>query len=115
LPDDEPMRVIVLERPLTEILLSQARLAAERGVATHDEDPATIEFVLRQHLDEFRKWLASRPVTQWIVLDYRRAIAEPADAARSVAEFTGRPLHESAMAAAVDASLYRERADRAVG
>jgi hypothetical protein len=51
-----------------------------------------------------------RPNMELIEVHYRDAIADPAGTARLVNEFLGGGLDESAMAAAVNESLYRNRA-----
>jgi hypothetical protein len=51
-----------------------------------------------------------QPYMEMIEVDYRATVEDPAGAARQVNAFLGGGLDEAAMAAAVKASLYRNRA-----
>jgi hypothetical protein len=57
-----------------------------------------------------RLFARKQPYMEMIEVDYRATVTDPAAAVREVNAFLGGRLDEAAMAAAVKASLYRNRA-----
>ena len=106
LPDGFLYRVILMRRPLEEVIASQRRMLERRGAPPADDD-ARMEALFQRHLAETERWLAARPGMRTLAVDYPETLAAPADTARRVAAFLGGGLDETAMAAAVDPSLRR--------
>jgi hypothetical protein len=108
LPESNAYRVLFLNRDLHEVLASQARMLERRGEASDTSD-ARMLGVYEKHLEQVRRMLRTRDGFAVCDLDYRQVIADPSRNAARIAEFVGRPLDTAAMAAAVDAALYRNR------
>ncbi len=106
LPEGFQYRVILMRRPLEEVLASQRRMLGRRGAPAADDD-ARMEALFGRHLAETERWLAARPGVRSLAVDYPEALAAPADTARRVAAFLGGGLDAAAMAAAVDPALRR--------
>jgi hypothetical protein len=70
----------------------------------------------KAHLEKVQFQLRFRPYFEALYVDYSKAVADPAQEAKRIAEFVGGGLDADRMAAAVDSSLYRNRrtADGAV-
>jgi hypothetical protein len=63
-------------------------------------------------LAEVERWVALRPQTELIDVDYNLLVRDPLGAARRVADFLDGELDPDDMAAAVLPSLYRQRSLR---
>lgn len=114
-----------MERDLQEVLASQekmlARLSPERRRADAD-DRAALERAFARQLRQVRIWLARRENVRTCFVRHADTIADPRATARVVAAFLGETHAPDAsrldarlearldeMAAAVDASLHRQR------
>jgi hypothetical protein len=110
LPDSHNYQVLFMQRPLPEVIASQdvmlARVGERTDVAPHEQVRQQFE----AHLREVRALLARRACFQTLFIDYPTVIADPATTAASVAGFVGlSPQAAEAMAATVNARLYRQR------
>ena len=112
LPADKCYRVILMRRDLTEMIASQRlmleRLGREAGKLS-DERMAEI---FAAQLDETERWLRGQAAFSCLAMDYNALVANPRPHVQRLMEFLGGALDEDAMAAVVDPSLWRNRAER---
>jgi hypothetical protein len=108
LPEDFNYQVIFMQRDLDEVLASQQQMLARRGESA-DASGASRE-VFQSHLAQVERFMAARPCFETLYVPYREAVAAPEATAAAVARFLGRSMDTAAMAKAVEASLYRNRA-----
>ncbi len=111
LPEHYNYLVILMLRPLAEVIASQNTMLARAGEPTDATSVSALTAQYEAHLQRVRALLASRPCFESIVVDYRDVIADPAAQASRVAVFVGKSLAVDAMAAAVNDRLYRNRSD----
>ena len=109
LPDTHRYRVVFLERRIEEVLASQRRMLERRGKPTDRVADEAMASMLGRHVRAALDRVRSRPSMSLLFLRYHEVVAQPAAAAASVDDFLGGGLDRDAMAAAVDASLYRQR------
>jgi len=76
------------------------------GAAIPDDKLAA---VFERQLLDLREWLAARSNFKVLYLNYREVLEHPLAAAQKIATFLEKELDNTAMAAAVDRTLYRER------
>jgi hypothetical protein len=107
LPEDFNYQVIFMQRDLDEVLASQQQMLARRGAS--DAAPLSRD-TFQSHLAQVERFMAARPCFDTLYVPYREAVAAPEATAAAVARFLGRPMDTAAMAKAVEASLYRNRA-----
>ena len=110
LPATSRYRVLFLERDLREVLASQKRMLERRGERTDrvpDEQMATL---FRKHLAGVMAKAEAREGMDLLLLAHADVLKAPQAAAARIDEFLGGGLDRDAMAAAVDASLWRQRA-----
>ena len=100
-------RLLLMKRPIEEILASQ-RAMLEREGKTSAEN-ATLAKIFRSQLDQLEQWLAAQPAFSFLAVDYHRVLKERLEIAREVNAFLQANLNLEAMAAAVDPALYRQR------
>ncbi len=109
LPVGERYQVLFMRRDLDEVLRSQRKMLERRG---EPEGPPDEEMrrLLLGHVIETEDWLRTRSDIQTLFVSYNRVMAEPRAQAQRVNQFLGGRLDLEKMTAAVDASLYRQRA-----
>ena len=108
LPDTRQYAVIFIERDLDEVLSSQARMLARRGVAAPDADEGMRE-TFQRHLASVNDLLNSSGHFRCLRLRYHEVVADPSGYSRAIRDFLALDLDTEAMAKAVDTSLYRNR------
>jgi hypothetical protein len=110
LPDENDYRVLFMRRDLDEVLASQQKMIDRLGSADSDADGAAMKEAFRNDIARVRVLCRTRPNFALCEIRYKDAVADPAAASRAVNAFLGGRLDEAAMRAAIDASLYRNRA-----
>lgn len=100
-------RIILMQRPIEEVLASQQTMLQRDGKT--GSDPAVLRRAFESQLAQLDEWLRSRRDIAFLRVAYHRAISEPSPVAEEVREFLGLPLDAAAMARAVDPALYRNR------
>jgi hypothetical protein len=106
-------RIIFMERPLAEVVASQAEMIRRRGTSGAAVPEAALIAGLRAHLNQVNAWLAQRSEILVRRQSYHDVLHDPASASESIRTFLDRELDVAAMAKQVDPSLYRNRAKEA--
>jgi hypothetical protein len=109
LPETYNYRVILMQRPLDEMIASQNTMLARAGEATDVVPVAKVAATYDMHLRKVRALLASRSCFQTLKVRYGDVIADPRAQAERINRFAGGGLDVDRMAAAVHARLYRNR------
>src|SRR5215472_11279568 len=108
LPGNHDYRVIFLERPLLEVIASQAEMIRRRGTTGAALGSEALIGALQAHLNQVSAWLKGQPNMIVSRLHYHRVLSEPRQAAVQLARFLERTLDTEAMAQQVDPALYRQ-------
>ncbi len=109
LPPDLQYRIVLLERDMDEMLLSQETMLNRLGRHAAPRDVMRRSYVL--HLERLYEWLRQQRHMEVLRVRYNDLVEEPEKEARRVSRFLdGEPDVES-MVRAVDPSLYRNRRD----
>lgn len=109
LPSSYQYRIVFLERDLGEVLASQRRMLERRGEPTDRIPEDSMATLFRKHVASVLARAGERAEMQLMVLAHADALASPEQAAARLDSFLGGGLDQSAMAAAVDRSLWRQR------
>jgi hypothetical protein len=99
-----------MRRNLHEVLASQAKMLERRGEDSHTEDEELLS-MYESHLEKVQFQLRFRPWFEALYVNYADVVEDPATQADKIADFVGGKLDVRKMAAAVDGSLYRNRAN----
>ena len=110
LPDDNLYRIVYMRRHLDEVLRSQDKMLDRLGNAVQGAPLEAMKETYRNDIVAARLYARKHPRMEMIEIHYAETIADPAATARIVNAFLGGELDEAAMAAAVNAHLYRNRA-----
>ena len=106
-------RVLLMKRPMTEVIASQRTMLEREGKKSADVQMLTQIF--QSQLVQAEQWLASHACFQTRAVEYHRLLEDPFGAAEEITSFLRLPLEVVAMAGAVDPTLYRERTPRDPG
>jgi len=109
LPDTYNYRVILMQRPLDEVVTSQNTMLARAGEATDVVPAGSVIKQYEAHLRKVQAMLASRACFQTLTVRHGDVIADPRAQAEKVDQFVGGGLAIDRMAAAVHEGLYRNR------
>lgn len=110
LPRDNNYKVILLEREIQEVLASQAKMLERRG-ETNPIDDGKMAENYESLIWRVNYLLKRAPHMETLRLPYADVIADPHGQASRVNRFLGGDLDVEQMAAVVDPSLYRNRAE----
>ena len=110
LPDDNDYRVIFMRRDLGEVLASQNKMIDRLGSEDTAAADEAMKEAYRNDIVRTRLMCKKRPNFELIEVHYKATVEDSAGTAHKVNAFLGGRLDEAAMRAAVDASLYRNRA-----
>lgn len=107
---DVQYRVVMMARDPDEVITSQSKMLQRLGSKTPPPESAQLKAIYAQQMAKVTRHLQSHPTRfHLLTVSYNDLIARPADEARRVNVFLGGTLDETAMAAAVEPSLYRNR------
>lgn len=112
LPDDRSYRILLMRRDWREVLASQRVMLEHQGDAPEGPSEERLAEIFDAQLAEVERWVALRPQTELIDVDYNKLVRDPVRAARRIADFLDGVLDPDDMAAAVLPSLYRQRSLR---
>ena len=109
LPAGREYRVILMERPLSEVIASQDQMLRRRGTYQEGAKPEAVSSAFEKHLREVHAWLEGKPHVKTLAVAYHDVLRDPESVGQKVAAFLGIELNLEAMRKQVDASLYRNR------
>ena len=108
-PQELRFRVVMMRRPVEEVVASQRAMLARQGRAGAALPDAQLGRMFVEQLERVERLLASHPNFQFCTVPYPALVADPAAEAARINGFLGGGLDEGAMARAVDPTLYREK------
>ncbi len=109
LPEGYRYRVILMKRPLEEVLASQRAMLARQGRQGSAIADSRLAEIFERRLAEAETWLQKQAHISSLTVHYHDCLAQPAVVAAAVNRFLGGGLNEQAMAAAVEPSLRHQR------
>jgi hypothetical protein len=110
LPIDHAYKIIVMERNMQEVLTSQRIMLQRQGKEVSGPDDEHMAHMFARHIATTKMWLKDQNHMDVIYIHYHDVLSEPRESAEKVQQFLGQTLDTDRMVAAVDASLYRNRA-----
>ena len=111
LPTDRRYQVILMRRPMAEVLASQSAMLSRTGSEGASIPAARLGQLFSSQLADAVRYLRQQPQFDVLEVNHRDVLDDPLVAAKSVAQFLRRPLDLQAMASAVDTSLYRRQSE----
>lgn len=107
LPAQFNYRVILMKRPMPEILASQRVMLEREGKPSADQ--AVLEKMYQSQLTQLEELLKAQPCFTALTVQHHDLIENPRSIAEKVDNFLSGGLSVDAMAKVVDPALYRQR------
>jgi hypothetical protein len=110
LPADRDYHVVFMRRNIKEVLASQKKMlqrSGRQGAAMSDDALAN---VFDGQLKKLLPWLAGQKNFKVLEVAYNDLMSDPKPQIQKISQFLGGTLDTAAMAAAIDPTLYRNRA-----
>jgi Sulfotransferase domain len=107
LPASESYRLILMERDLDEVLVSQEKMLERLGRTAAPRAEMKQSYTL--HLERLNDWLRKQANMAILDVNYNDLLAFPQQEAERVSFFLGGQPDAAAMTSAVDPALYRNR------
>jgi hypothetical protein len=109
LPGGREYRVVFMQRPLAEVVASQAEMIRRRGTTGAALPEAALIAGLGAHLNQVNAWLKDKSNFSVHRVEHPDVLREPLRVAESIQHFLNQPLDVAAMSKQIDTSLYRQR------
>lgn len=109
LPAGREYRIIFMQRPLAEVVASQAEMIRRRGTTGAALAPAALVAGLGAHLNQVNAWLRDKVNMSVYRVEHHDVLREPLCVSESIQQFLNLPLDVVAMSQQIDAALYRQR------
>jgi hypothetical protein len=109
LPNDRKYRVVFMRRRIDEVLASQRKMLQRQGKPGAAISDAQLSAVFQSQIDKLFAWLPQQPHLSLLEVAYNELLIDAKPIITRINTFLGGGLHESAMLAAIDPSLYRNR------
>lgn len=100
-------RVVLMKRPIEEVLASQSAMLQRQGKTSADSQ--VLAKVYLAQLAQIEEWLAAQPSFKVLKMEYHHLLANARDQVQSLNEFLGGGLNLDQMEQAIDPALYRQR------
>jgi len=100
-------RVILMKRPMEEILASQHVMLEREGKTSADQ--TLLAKAYQSQLLQLEQWLRTQPNFAMLSVNYHDLIENPQATADKIDNFLGGELDVEAMARVIDPALYRQR------
>jgi len=101
--------IIFMKRDMDEVLRSQSEMLKRSAKSGARLSPEQLASVFQGHLRRAEEMIKNAAYPA-LSIEHRKCLDDPAAVAGEVSSFFGGELDEAAMAAAVDGTLYRQRA-----
>ena len=112
LPAENAYKVIFMRRDLDEVLASQNKMLERRGEVADAAGNEALRGRYAFHLKKVAYLLETEPNYDALEIEYGEVLREPRAGAERVRRFLGLNLDVERMVAAVEPSLYRNRASQ---
>jgi hypothetical protein len=109
LPADRHYNVLLLQRPVEEVVASQAAMLQRLGAAPPALSGPALGAALTAHLKQVETWMSKQAHLRVCSFSYHSLLRDPQREALNLRAFLGLDLDAAAMAAQVAPELYRQR------
>ena len=110
LPPGFNYKVLWMRRNIEEIIASQKKMLVRRGKYDDSVSDEDVRRMLLRHVEKTLIWVKEHDYIDMVFVHYNTLVADPAEQIALINEHLGGTLDVAAMKAAIDPSLYRNRA-----
>ena len=109
LPAEREYRIVFMQRPLPEVVASQAEMIRRLGTTGAPLPPSALIAGLTAHLNQVNACLKDKVHISVHRVEHQAVLRDPLRTAESIQQFLQLPLDVVAMSQQIDNSLYRQR------
>ena len=109
LPGDYRYKIVYIERDVNEMIESQNKMLVRRGEDPDKVSKEELRTMWAVYGKKLRRWLDNKPNVRVIYVNYNEILREPEPTISKINGFFKGKLDETAMLAAIDDRLYRNR------
>jgi hypothetical protein len=109
LPAEQEYQIIFMQRPLAEVVASQAEMIRRRGTTGAPLPQAALIAGLGAHLNQVNAWLKDKANISVHRVEHHDVLSEPLGTSESIQQFLKCTLDVVTMSQQIDKSLYRQR------
>jgi predicted AlkP superfamily phosphohydrolase/phosphomutase/tetratricopeptide (TPR) repeat protein len=107
IPGGRPVRVLVMHRPLAQVLASQQAMKTRLGTDDKGGEAVTLAAQFASQMEHLPAELAQRPLWHVLHISYEAMLADPTGQCARIGAFLGPAFDASMAATAIDASQRR--------
>ncbi len=111
LPAAYNYKIIIMQRDMDEVLRSQQVMLGHNRAVRQEAYPIALAEAFTKQLEKADAWIARTPGAEVLKLNYKEVIANPQEAAETIASFLDEEMEIDKMVEVVDASLYRTKGE----
>lgn len=105
LPNNHHYKIIFMQRPIAEVLLSQQKMLGK----DIDTMPYGMEALFTKQLEQSKKYIINQSNMELLCVNYNDVIFNPEAELLKINDFLGKQLSINEMLKGVDVSLYRNK------
>ncbi len=109
IPSDLCAKVLFVERPIEEVLMSQQKMIDRLGTKAPTAPAETLKKVFQKQVATIKQEIETNSNLEVLYLNYHDAIKNPSIMCNQIVEFLMLDLETEAMANAIDPTLYRNK------
>jgi len=109
LPQDRPYRVLLMRRPIDEVIRSQDAMLVRLEESPTPMAHERLARLLEEQLEQARLWLERHECFEWLEVDYTRLVHRPEDEIPAIATFLEMDLPLEPLLECIDPNLHRMR------
>jgi hypothetical protein len=109
LPSSQNYKIILMKRPLEEVLASQKAMLSRLNRQGSSLDDGILLSLFAKEMEKIDQWLSQQPNMPVLVVKYYDVICDPVATAKSIVDFLELQLNVDEMVKVVDFNLYRQR------
>ena len=105
LPAHFDYKIILMERPIEEVLLSQQKMLGKEASAL----PTMLKDIFSKQLEQCKAYITQQKNMELLVLNYPNVISKPNEEINNMVAFLQKDLNTKAMLNVVDKTLHRNK------
>lgn len=109
MPDMFNYKIIMMERDLSEVIMSQQKMLGKP--VQKDTLPLPLFDAFSKQIEKVDVWIKSQPNVDILKIEYTDVLANPNEQAEIIADYIGRDLDIEKMCRVVEPELYRNKVD----
>lgn len=105
LPSQYNYKIILMQRPIEEVLLSQQKMLGKETTAI----PTMLKDIFNKQLEQCKQYILQQKNMELLIVNYPNVINKPNEEIKNIMAFLHKELNTNAMLSVVDKNLHRNK------